>query len=69
MISKFLNKSPLIGMPTVLARECVPRPLSLEERKEKNMVLKEKASKKYYKILLDMVDNYHENKFNELDNL
>jgi len=67
LMSKFFGKKPLEGMQTVLARERVPRKLPLEERKKKDAILKKNASKEYYKIVTDLVDSYHENKFNEVD--
>ena len=67
LISKFLDKNPLPGMKTVLARESVPKKLPPEERKKKDAILKKNASKEYYKIVTDLVDSYHENKFNEVD--
>jgi len=65
MLCKFLDKKPLEGMPIVLARERVPKIIEVKERNEKAVFIKEKATKKYYQIFMDMVEKYHEVKFNE----
>ena len=64
-LCKFLDKKPLEGMPVVLARERVPKIIELKERNEKASYIKEKATNKYYQIFADMVEKYHEVKFNE----
>jgi hypothetical protein len=69
MMSKFLEKKPMEGMQTVLARERVPKIIDLGERDKKNLFIKENASNKYFNIYTDMVDEYNEEKFDELEKI
>ena len=67
MLCKFLGKKPLEGMPSVLARERVPKILDIKERDEKSIFIKKKASERYYDIFLEMVERYQEEMFSEYE--